>query len=55
LIEFEDGLQIVLDDWIQKDIKKCWYPNFEKDKNINKAIKKRQISNKNDWLLCPFK
>jgi hypothetical protein len=39
LIEFEDGLQIVPDDWIQKDTKKCWYPNFEKDKNINKAIK----------------
>ncbi|XP_067207273.1 uncharacterized protein [Linepithema humile] len=54
LIEFEDGIQVVPDDWIQKDTKKCWYPNFKRDKDINKAIKKRLIP-QDDWLLCSFK
>lgn len=54
LLEFEDGMQIVSDNWIQKDTNKCWYPNYITDKDINKAIKKRYIP-EDGWLSYPIK
>lgn len=54
LLEFEDGIQIVPDNWIQKDTNECWYPNYKTDKEINKAIKKRHIP-QDDWLLYSIK
>lgn len=49
LVEFEDGIQVIPDNWIQTDKDKCWYPNYKTDKDINKAIKK-QHTPKGDWL-----
>lgn len=54
LVEFEDGMQVVPDNWIQEDTNKCWYPNCKTDKDINKAIKKRFIP-QDDWLSYPIK
>ncbi|XP_039302881.1 uncharacterized protein LOC113005331 isoform X2 [Solenopsis invicta] len=54
LVEFLDGLQIVPENWIQNVKNKCWYPNYKTDKEINKAIKKRQ-THQDDWLSCPIK
>lgn len=54
LIEFEDGIQVIPDNWIQKDTNKCWYPTYKTDQNIIKAIKKRQTPQDN-WLMYPIK
>lgn len=54
LLEFEDGIQIVPDNWIQKDTNKCWYPNYKTDYYITKAIKRRQTPQDN-WFMYPFK
>lgn len=54
LVEFEDGVQVVPDNWIQRDKNECWYPNFKTDKDINKAIKKRQ-SPQDGWLSYSIK
>lgn len=53
LVEFEDGIQVVPDNWIQKD-KKCSYPNYKTDHDIIKAIKKRQPPQDN-WFTYPIK
>ncbi|KAL6446802.1 hypothetical protein ACFW04_001321 [Cataglyphis niger] len=44
LLEFEDGIQVVPNNWVQKDI----------NKYIIKAIKKRQTPQDN-WLMYPIK
>ncbi|XP_011699568.1 PREDICTED: uncharacterized protein LOC105456902 [Wasmannia auropunctata] len=54
VIEFEDGIQVVPDNWIQRDINECWYPNYKTDEDVNKAIKRRQIP-QDDWLSWPIK
>lgn len=54
LLEFEDGLQIVPDNWIQRDTNQCWYPNYKTDNDITKAIKKRQTP-QDDWLSYSIK
>lgn len=54
LLEFEDGIQVVPDTWMQKDDNKCWYPNYKKDCDITRAIKKRQ-SPQDNWLTYPIK
>ncbi|KYN06571.1 hypothetical protein ALC62_02478 [Cyphomyrmex costatus] len=54
VIEFKDGVQVIPDNWIQKDKNKCWYPNYRTDKDINKATKKRQTP-QDDWLSYPIK
>lgn len=54
LVEFEDGLQVVPENWIQKITNECRYPNYKKDQEIDKAIKNQQTP-KDDWLLYPIK
>lgn len=49
VIEFDDGVQIISNNWIQRDKnKECFYPNFKTDKDISKAIKKCQTP-QDDW------
>lgn len=54
LIEFEDGIQIIPEKWIQKNTNKCWYPNYKTDQYIIKAIKRQQTP-QDDWLMYPIK
>ncbi|XP_011858190.1 PREDICTED: uncharacterized protein LOC105555732 [Vollenhovia emeryi] len=54
LLEFEDGMQVVPDNWVQKDKNECWYPNYKTDKEITKAIKKRHIP-QDGWLSYSIK
>ncbi|XP_025153631.1 uncharacterized protein LOC112588048 [Harpegnathos saltator] len=53
-IEFEDGLQVIPDNWIQKENNECLYPNYKTDKDIDAAIRTRQTPQDN-WLLYPIK
>ncbi|XP_077273268.1 uncharacterized protein LOC143903504 isoform X2 [Temnothorax americanus] len=53
LVEFEDGLQVVPENWIKKITDECLYPNYKKDQEINKAIKNQQTP-QDDWLLYPI-
>lgn len=54
LVEFEDGLQVVPNNWIQKERNECWYPNYRTDKDVDKAIKTRQTPRDN-WSSHPIK
>lgn len=54
VVEFEDGIQVIPDNWIQKDTNKCWYPNYKTDQYITKAIKRRQTP-QDTWFMYPIK
>lgn len=53
LLEFEDRIQVVHNNWVQKDTNKCWYSNYKTDQDT-KAINKRQTPQDN-WLTYPIK
>ena len=53
LVEFEDGVQVVPNLWM-KEKNKCLYPPLKNDREITKAIKKREFP-KDNWLLYPVK
>lgn len=54
VIEFEDGLQVIPDNWIQRERNECLYPNYKTDKDIDAAIRTRQIPQDN-WLSYSIK
>lgn len=54
LVHFEDGIQVVPDEWMQKYTDECWYLNYTTDKDINRAIKKREVP-QDDWFSHPVK
>lgn len=39
VVEFEDGLQVIPDNWINKDLIKAVWPNFTNNKRYYKAVK----------------
>lgn len=39
IVEFEDGLQIIPQNWLDKDLKKAVWPNFTNNKRYDKAVK----------------
>lgn len=49
VVEFEDGIQVIPNNWIQKDTSTCCYPDYKTDEHILRAIKKRQTPQE-DWL-----
>lgn len=41
IVEFDDGLQVVPNNWLNKDLKAIW-PNFTSNKRYDKAVKLMQ-------------
>lgn len=39
IVEFEDGLQIIPNNWLSADLKKAVWPNFTNNKRYDKAVK----------------
>lgn len=39
VVEFEDGLQVVPNDWLSNDLKRAVWPNFTNNKRYDKAVK----------------
>lgn len=39
IVEFEDGLQLVPNNWLSADLKRCFWPNFTTNTRYGKAVK----------------
>lgn len=39
IVEFEDGLQLIPNNWLREDLSKAFWPNFTNNKRYDKAVK----------------
>lgn len=39
IVEFEDGLQIIPNNWLSKNLRKAVWPNFTNNKRYDRAVK----------------
>lgn len=39
IVEFEDGLQLIPNNWLSADLTKAFWPNFTNNKRYDKAVK----------------
>lgn len=42
VVEFEDGLQVIPNNWFTANLKKAVWPNFTNNKRYEKAVKLRE-------------
>ncbi|XP_067206835.1 uncharacterized protein [Linepithema humile] len=53
IVEFEDGIQIVPNNWLSIDLKKAAWPNFTNNKRYDKAVKVMEEP-QSTWLKHPI-
>ncbi|XP_025267613.1 uncharacterized protein LOC112637041 [Camponotus floridanus] len=54
IVEFEDGLQVIPNNWLSGDLKKAFWPNFTNNKRYDKAVKLREEP-EYTWLEHPIR
>ncbi|GAB1860856.1 DUF4806 domain-containing protein [Camponotus japonicus] len=54
IVEFEDGLQVIPNNWLSGDLKKAFWPNFTNNKRYDKAVKLREEP-ECTWLEHPIR
>lgn len=53
VVEFEDGLQIIPNNWLSADLKRAVWPNFTNNKRYDKAVKLMEEP-QSTWLEHPI-
>lgn len=51
IVEFEDGLQVIPNNWLSTDLKSAFWPHFTNNKRYDKALMEEPEST---WLKHPI-
>lgn len=54
IVEFDDGLQLVPDNWLNADLTTALWPNFTNNKRYDEAVKSMEEP-LSSWLKHPIK
>lgn len=52
VVEFEDGLQVIPNNWLSTDLKKAFWPRYINNKRYDRAVKEMEEP-ESTWLEYP--